>query len=79
LVIRITLPWTERDWGLRVYDDVRLVVENFAYTDDVGALLAAGLPPPQQCPAHLLPHLAQERVRRAGRPGDRGRHRGHGG
>ncbi|WP_194828053.1 CHAT domain-containing protein [Nocardia sp. XZ_19_231] len=35
------------------------MVENFAYTGDIGALLAAGLPPPQQCPAHLLPHLAQ--------------------
>ncbi|MBF6336503.1 CHAT domain-containing protein [Nocardia abscessus] len=40
-------------------DDVRLVVENFEYTGDVGTLLAAGLPPPQQCPRHLLPHLAR--------------------
>ncbi|MFE5480303.1 CHAT domain-containing protein [Nocardia sp. NPDC056541] len=58
-MIRITLPWTERDRGLRVYDDIRLVVENFADTGDIGALLAAGLPPPQQCPANLLPHLAR--------------------
>ncbi|MEU4344587.1 CHAT domain-containing protein [Nocardia sp. NPDC023852] len=44
---------------MRVYDDVQWVVENFEYTGDVGALLAASLPPPQQCPRHLLPHLAQ--------------------
>ncbi|MCT2587921.1 CHAT domain-containing protein [Actinophytocola gossypii] len=42
-----------------MYDDVRLVVENFEYSGDVGALLAAALPPPSQCPRHLLPHLAR--------------------
>ncbi|MEY9995424.1 hypothetical protein ABIE67_007456 [Streptomyces sp. V4I8] len=42
-----------------MYDDVRLVVENFESSADVGALLAAALPPPSQCPPHLLPHLAQ--------------------
>ncbi|WP_327313122.1 CHAT domain-containing protein [Streptomyces sp. NBC_01235] len=42
-----------------MYNDVRLVVENFEYSGDVGALLAAALPPPSQCPRHLLPHLAQ--------------------
>ncbi|MEU7768683.1 CHAT domain-containing protein [Nocardia sp. NPDC049190] len=55
----ITLPWTERDWGLGVYDDVRLVVEDFEYTGDIATLLSAGLPPPAQCPPHLLPHLAR--------------------
>ncbi|MFD0735003.1 CHAT domain-containing protein [Planotetraspora mira] len=47
------------DRGLRVYDNVRLVVETFEYSGDVGALLAAVLPLPQHCPRHLLPHLAQ--------------------
>lgn len=42
-----------------MYDDVRLVVDDFEYSGDVGALLAAVLPPPRQCPQHLLPHLAQ--------------------
>ncbi|WP_406326783.1 CHAT domain-containing protein [Streptomyces sp. NBC_00203] len=42
-----------------MYDDVRLVVENFESSADIGALLAAALPPPPQCPRHLLPHLAQ--------------------
>ncbi|MFF7163173.1 CHAT domain-containing protein [Streptomyces sp. NPDC008086] len=42
-----------------MYDDVRLVVENFESSADVGALLAAALPPPSHCPPHLLPHLAQ--------------------
>ncbi|WP_438493973.1 CHAT domain-containing protein [Streptomyces asiaticus] len=42
-----------------MYDDVRLVVENFEYSGDVGALLAAALPRPWECPRQLLPHLAQ--------------------
>jgi hypothetical protein len=42
-----------------VYDDVRLVVENFESSADFGALLTAALPPPSQCPPHLLQHLAQ--------------------
>ncbi|MEU4652096.1 CHAT domain-containing protein [Nocardia fluminea] len=42
-----------------MYDNVRLVVEDFVYNGDVGALLGARLPPPQQCPAHLLPELAR--------------------
>ncbi|MEV4020794.1 CHAT domain-containing protein [Nonomuraea angiospora] len=42
-----------------MYDDVRLVIENFEYFGDVDALLAAVLPPQRRCPKHLLPHLAQ--------------------
>lgn len=42
-----------------MYDDFRLVVENFESSADVGALLAAALPPPSRCARHLLPHLAQ--------------------
>ncbi|WP_405589834.1 CHAT domain-containing protein [Streptomyces sp. NBC_01190] len=42
-----------------MYEDVRLVVENFEYSGDVGALFAAALPRPSLCPRELLPHLAQ--------------------
>lgn len=42
-----------------MYDDVRSVVEGFEYSGDVGALLAAALPPRSECPRELLPYLAR--------------------
>ncbi|HWD04822.1 MAG TPA: CHAT domain-containing protein [Amycolatopsis sp.] len=40
-------------------DFVRSVVEDFEQSGDIGALLTAELPPPWQCPQHLLPDLAK--------------------